>query len=1156
MQCNECSHENRSEARFCEQCGAALERVCQVCGTPVRAGAKFCDNCGTPLPSEAPPPSESKSEPQADAAVASERRRVTVLFADAVGYTPIAESLDEEEVYNLMQGCVATMQETVERHGGSVNQYTGDGILALFGAPVAYEDSARRAVAAALEMQRRLGEYSKTVRERHEITCQYRVGLNTGPVVVGRISDNLDLDYAAVGDTVNLAARMQTLADPGAVFVTESTYQATRDFFDFESLGAMPVKGKSEPVAVYRAVRERPIQHRLEASKARGFTPYVGRAEEQRLLAGLFEKATLGHGQVVLLLGEAGMGKSRALYEFQRQVGNGRVRWLEGQCVSYRESIPYLPALSLVKDAFDIKETDSDDAVVQKLERGTESWDPAARRTVPYLKYLLNVDPGDPSLRDMAPLERRAGFLDAFRALLQQSAQSNPVVLVLEDVHWIDPESENILHVILDVVPAAQVLIVLTARPGYVPPFGERGYFTRVSLGELKPNETAELVKRVLDADDVAAPFLAWLNEKTEGNPFYVEEVTRSLLDQGLLERVGPACHVRCALEELPVPGSIHEVILARIDRLHAHSKIALQRASVIGREFPARLLGRLCSDLADLEGALADLKAHELIYEKTYFPELVYVFKHALTHEVAYSTLLKEHRRARHRAVAEGIETLYADRLQEHYEELAHHYELGEAWEQAYRYYRKSGEKAQEAYANPQAIEYYSRALAMLDRSERPPLNKVYLLQQRALVSNIVGDFASAISDYTTVANIARDAGDVHAEALALAYRAQFEWQNHDFDASIRTAKQAIELARDRDASAEFGATAVLWFTLTSTGDLHEAETHLPRLHELATKTDNPLFLAIWGTEYAIYEYWAGNFDSALQHLDAWQHRAPKMINEQVGAEWIRGLIHCGRGEYQRALEVLSADVAFCRRIGEVFYRIRALNTVGWVYNEIQNFDQALRWNEEGVEAAVEAPTLDSEVEINARLNLADTLICLGRLDEAAEQLQRIEPIITNPQPHDRMSHWTYSQHYFHTLGELHLARQEPEDAASCATACLDLARETKRLKNEVKGLRLLGQSAAIRGDHAEALQRLREAVEKCSDLKNPTQSWLSLAALGHTLTAAEHDDEAREAFAEAAGIIETIAANLDPGNRDIFLNAPRVSQVRDIARQAAADG
>jgi class 3 adenylate cyclase len=550
--------------------------------------------------------------------VEGERRTVTVLFIDAVDSTPLAERLGEEHLYSLMQGCLARMIEAVHCFEGHVKSFTGDGIMAVFGAPIAHEGSARRAVAAAVRAQRALEEERGRIRARLGVECRFRMGLNTGPVVVGRVSDELAMELTAVGDTVNLAARVQSLADPGAICLTDATCRAVADYFDCEPVGARRVKGKDEPIHVHRVLREKPHRSRFQVAAERGLAPF------RRPGGGV------GHPGSVPRAGPPGPWADRLRHRgggpredpppLRVPAAGGRRRDLAGgHCVSTGRHTPYLPLIDVVQGAFGVEEADDEGAVIARQEQGSSGWDEAARSTVPYLRFLLSVDPGDRKVERMDPRERRAGLLDALRALLVQLTARGPLVVVLEDLHWADEPTDQALAALADVVAATPILLVLTARPGYehAP---ERTYAARLPLVPLAEEESAVLVGGVLQAEPPAG-LKRMVADKAEGNPFFVEEVVRSLLEAGVLARANGSYRLDRTAEEIHIPGTIQEVVLARIDRLDRPAKGTLQLASVIGREFTLRLLERISDPQARLEGALGELKALELIYEKGVLP-------------------------------------------------------------------------------------------------------------------------------------------------------------------------------------------------------------------------------------------------------------------------------------------------------------------------------------------------------------------------------------------------------------------------------------------------------------------------------------------------------------------------------------------------------
>ncbi|MGD0205868.1 MAG: adenylate/guanylate cyclase domain-containing protein, partial [Dehalococcoidia bacterium] len=917
MRCPSCGHENPEGLKFCGECGGALARACPNCGAQLRPSARFCESCGHRLPEPFRPPAQG--DPLAytprhlaekilrnRAALEGERRTVTVLFADAMGFTPISERLDEEQVYDLMQGCLARMMDAVHRYEGTITQFTGDGVMALFGAPIAHEDSARRAVAAALEMQKSLDDYAAEVKNRHAVECRFRVGLNTGPVVVGKISDNLDMDYTALGDTVNLAARMEELAEPGTVHLSENTYRAVQDYFECEPLGALTVKGKGAPVVAYRAVRERLARTRFEAAVERGLTPFIGRDQELAVLRGYLEQAKRGQGQVVFVSGEAGIGKSRLLLEFRRTILDEAVTWLEGQCISYGKNIPYLPTIDILKSSFGVQEGDNDAAIIRKVDEGTADWDEAAQATVPYLKYLLNVDPGDAAVTVMDPLERRAGVFDSLRALFLQQSRRRPLVVVVEDLHWVDEKSQEALAALVDAIASAPVLLILTYRPGYAHSLGERTYYSRLALGHLPPEESAAMAERVLQVATLPRQLQQLITSKAEGNPFYIEEVTKSLVESGVLRKTNGSYFLEQPAERIRVPDTIQEVILSRIDRLERQAKEAIQLASVIGREFTVRLLNRISHIEAKMDELLAELKSLELIYEKAYFPELSYMFKHALTHDVAYSTLLVERRRALHRVVAAAIEELYADRLPEQYEAVAHHYYQGQQWQKALDYLMKAGDKATAAYANQDALEYYARAQEVCERlGESALAASASVAHSRAFVNYTIGDFSGAAADFDRMLVAARSLSDRHLEGMALALRAMSEFWDHDAEKAEETFRAALTIGDEGFDDVRFVAS--FWFaSLYATINRHaEAQTLMRTAEQLAPRADDPHTQAVCGNLGSLVFNWAGHYDEALQVLERWRGAAEEshQITALLWNQWADALARGGRGDYQQAL-------------------------------------------------------------------------------------------------------------------------------------------------------------------------------------------------------------------------------------------------------------
>jgi len=768
VKCPSCQIEAPSDAEFCPDCGTSLLVPCPQCRTSNSAGNRFCKKCGHALglarsavegerfaaPNAYTPQHLAEKILTSRAALQGERKLVTVLFVDVSGFTALSEKLDPEDVHGLMDRAFELMLGEVHRYEGTVNQFLGDGLMALFGAPIAHEDHPARAVHAALGIQHALGAYRDELSARRGIEFRIRMGLNSGAVVVGKIGDNLRMDYTAVGDTTNLAARLLALAEPGQILVSEDIVKAVGAYFALEPLGEVSVKGKALPVRPYRVEGTRGVRSRLEAESERGLTPLVGREHEQALLRDSFAEAQEGRGQAVFVYGEAGIGKSRLLLEFRRHAETMGARWILGRCVSYGHTIAHVPVLDLMRDLFGIKEGDGMETMGEKIADGVRSAGDGVTWTAPFLRSLFSLDPEDATVKAMIPAQRKGRTTEGVRDLLLAYATERPLVLVVEDLHWIDSHSEDILRLLLDGMAAGSLMVVLTYRPGYAQTFGERTYFTRITLRALPEAQTAAMVQRALRGD-VPADACLLIARKAEGNPLFVEELAKSLVEDGALERVGEGYRLVRPLADAHIPETIQGVIMARIDRLPEASKTALQIASVIGREFTARLVERVAALECEARQALGELRTVELIYEKARSPELEYMFKHALTHDVAYESLLRQSRRELHHRTGRVIEELYADRLPEFYETLAFHFTRGEAWPQAVDYLLKSALKARASFDYAEGRRLCAEATEILQRRGGAP-------RELARAHEMLGDLESLLGRLDP-------ANEAYEQALAL---------------------------------------------------------------------------------------------------------------------------------------------------------------------------------------------------------------------------------------------------------------------------------------------------------------------------------------------------------------------------------------------------
>ena len=637
-------------------------------------------------------------------ALEGERKQVTVLFADLKGSMELLADRDPEEARQLLDPVLERMMAAVHRYEGTVNQVMGDGIMALFGAPLAHEDHAVRACYAALAMQAAVKQYAAEVQRTHGVPVQIRVGLNAGEVVVRAIGSDLHMDYTAVGQTTHLAARMEQMAMPGSILLTQAVLSLAEGYVQVTPLGPMPVKGLAAPVDVFELVGASGIRRRLQATAARGLTRFVGRDTEFATLVQALERAGAGHGQVVAVVGEAGVGKSRLVYECVHSHHTQGWRVLESASVSYGKATPYFPVLDLLRRYAHLEEHDDPRTIRAKVTGQLLTLDEALQDAIPPLLALLDALPDDSPFLTLDPPQRRQRTLAALKRVLLRESQVQPVLVVFEDLHWIDTETQALLDSLVESLPTARLLLLVNYRPEYQHGWGSKTYYAQLRLDPLPPASADAFLQALLGDDPGLEALKPLLITRTAGNPFFLEESVRTLVETGVLVGERGAYRLAQALASIQVPATVQAVLAARMDRLPPEEKHLLQTAAVIGHEVPLPLLHAI-ADLpeAALHRGLAHLQAAEFLYETRLFPERELMFKHALTHEVAYGSLLQERRRTLHARLVEAIEGLAGDRIAEvasgrnpdQVERLAHHALRGEVWDKAVAYCQQAGARA-----------------------------------------------------------------------------------------------------------------------------------------------------------------------------------------------------------------------------------------------------------------------------------------------------------------------------------------------------------------------------------------------------------------------------------------------------------------------------
>ena len=727
MKCWNCQHENTAEAKFCEECAAPLLRLCANCKCQVSSTAKFCPECGQSLIRAAGDPRFASPKiytPRhlADkiltsrAALAGERKHITVLFADIKGSMELVAYRDPEDARKLLHDVLERMIEAVHRYEGTVNQVMGDGILALFGAPLAHEDHAVRACYAALRMQETISRYADDVQRLHGLPVTIRVGLNSGEIVVSAIGSDLHMEYSVVGGTVHLAARMEQMAKPGSVLATAHTLKLAEGYVSTRPLGALEVKGLPDPIQVYEVTGAGSARTRLQATAGRGLTRFIDRDVERAQLQRIQQLAGSAEAQVVAIIGEAGVGKSRLVHEFVHSTQTAGWLVLEPHSAPFGRATSYLPIIELLRNHFKINANDSVQTIREKVTTRILTLDPALQDAMPPLLDLLDALEDEHSFREMDPLQRRKQTCQAVIRLLLSETRVQPVIAIFEDLHWIDSLTVGLLDELVVAAQANRLILVVSYRPDYKDEWKSRPNYSRLRLEPLAGENLLELLEAVGCVGPSLQNLKSFLLERANGNPFFVEEIVQTLVDTRVLEGSRGSYRLARPLSTIEVPPTVQAVIAARIDILPPLGKRLLQEAAVIGHDVPFGVLHAICGLTEnELRSHVDDLEAAEFLQTTQLFPDLQYSFKHSLTHEVAYRGVLHEHRRDIHARIVEVIEALYADHLGEQVERLAYHAVQGGLAEKSVHYLRQAGVRAAARSALAEARACFEQALDIL---------------------------------------------------------------------------------------------------------------------------------------------------------------------------------------------------------------------------------------------------------------------------------------------------------------------------------------------------------------------------------------------------------------------------------------------------------
>ena len=973
MKCAECQTENPDRAKFCIECGNPMEFHCPECGAKTPAEGKFCMGCGHNLISGSEPtPKDLSFDEKLDKIqrylpkgltekilaqrdkIEGERKQVTVMFCDMEGFTALVENLGPEEVYSIMDQVYEILIHMVHDYEGTVNEMTGDGIMAIFGAPIALEDAPQRAIRSAYSIHREMTKFSDKIRKEKEGTppLKMRIGIHTGPVVVGTLGNDLRVEFKAVGDTVNLASRMEGLAEPGATYVSEDTFKLTEGFFRFEALGEKEIRGKKESVNVYRVIAPSTRRTRFDVSAERGLTPFVGRERELELLLDGFERVKQGMGQAFSIMAEAGIGKSRLLYEFRKAVANEDVTFLEGKCLSYSRGVAYHPVIDVLKSNFDVREDDGDSEIREKVIKQLNIIEVDEASTLPCLLELLSVKNSGLDQIPMSPEAKKDRIMEAVKRIALRGSEIRPLIMAIEDLHWIDKSSEDSLKDLLDSIAGSKVFLIFTYRPEFVHTWGNKSYHSKLNVNRFSNREILAVVSHLFDKKEIENDLEQLILEKTEGIPFFIEEFVKSLKDLSIIEKKDDKYNLAKNIRALTIPSTIQDVIMARVDSLPEDAKEVLQTGSVIEREFSYTLIKRV-TQLSEqkLMSLLSVLKDSEVIYERGVFPQSNFIFKHALTREVVYDSILTRRKKALHEEISNAIEEIYKENLDEHYGILAEHFIASENYQKGAEYSRLTGKKAEKSASFPVAIEYANKGVACLEKlPQKEDLQKtiidarvtlgIYVLQMCYFIE--AREAVEPVVDLAFKHGYKRRLSQIYTILGAYNY-----WIEEDFPKAFEHLEEAVRIAEEgTDIISVILASLGLGMALSLNCDFERAIHYIGKTFDVNVAANSRWGISVAKSNLSVWTYdYHGMVNLGYQTSEEAIQIADESgdILSKLLAYTCHGISGYYKGFLEEAKENLLKGVGFCERFNLFVYNALAHYWLGELYFEIEEYQESI---------------------------------------------------------------------------------------------------------------------------------------------------------------------------------------------------------------------
>jgi class 3 adenylate cyclase len=1094
MRCDKCSAENPAGAKFCVECAAPFKRVCANCAAENPSNAKFCAQCATPFvqnggtsqsksPAKAVPSGPSTNlDPEK---LEGERKTVTALFADIKGSTELEQDLDPEEARAIVDPALRLMIEAVQRYDGYVVQSTGDGIFAIFGAPVAHEDHPQRALYTALRMQEELNKYSARLREAGNLPIEARVGVNTGEVVVRSIkTGDGHIEYTPIGHTANLASRMQALAPTGSIAISENTRKLAEGYFSLKPLGPTKVKGVSEPVNVYEVTGLGPLRTRLQRSAGRGLSKFVGRDREMSAMEAAADRAKAGRGQLVAAMAEAGTGKSRLFFEFKVKNQSG---WmvLETFSVSHGKASAFFPVIDLLHNYFKIEGEDDQRARRAKVTGNVLTLDRALEDTLPYLFALLSIVEGDDPIAQMDGQVKKRRTLDAIKRILLRESLNQPLMVIFEDLHWIDDETQALLNLLADSIPNSKILLLVNYRPEYSHQWNSKTYYTQLRLDPLGKESADEMLTALLGDGADLAPLKRVIIEKTEGNPFFMEETAQVLLDEGALVREGSSVRLTRPLAELKIPPTVQGILAARIDRLPADEKDLLQTLAVIGKEFPLSLAREVIKKPDnELNRMLNDLQLAEFIYEQPAVGDTEYTFKHALTQEVSYNSVLIERRKQLHERAGAAIETLFKDRLDDYLASLAFHYGRSANAIKAAEYFGRAAAQSMERSAYSAAAAWVEDGLKQISAiPQGVERNRLELRLQ--ILSGQVNQMTASIGSPAAVAAFSR-ARDLCAQLgddselfyvldglrWSCLFRAEINKARDLAEEQLAIAKHSDDPVKLVVAVGALGEVAV-WM-----GDIVAARGYLEKLAAMSAKGEagqrligRSLELQVIGLSLLESTLLIIGFpDQAASRREktlAWVSGLSQGYSTYVGPH-IAGMAALRRRSARDTLELSQRAIDEASEQGLTSSVAVSTLINGWAQSVQGQDEGALEQMRRGIELA-EGTGIVSPTWL--LLPLAEECLRFGRKQECAELVEKMFDRVAMGQRWEEAEIFRVKGEMLLTMGDAHA-----DEGEQCLRMAVEVARNQSAKFFELRATVRLARLLDTQGNRDEARAMLSE--------------------------------------------------------------------------------